>query len=214
MQCSAAQRLASGVEQVTCVAEPAGAPWWIGPLVTFVAAIIAGLIALRSIESARELARRKATLDLIEKFESSEHYRTLTDAFAEARRNASFMHYVQPTDAPSKRTRGHILDYLNHYELVAIGIGNEILDERIYRAWMETAYVRDWKVVGPFIQALRTDPDVTGGDAYHEEAYGNYESMACQWDDDARPLTRGSPPPLRHVDAPDDGDPPPATADF
>jgi Domain of unknown function (DUF4760) len=44
-------------------------------------------------------------------------------------------------------------DYINHYELVAIGIRSNILDERMYRTWMEGPFVRDFNSAADFIQS-------------------------------------------------------------
>lgn len=164
-------------------------------------AAIAGYIALQSIDNARQLARRKATLDLIEKVKSSEHYRTLTDAFTTVRRTNGFAHIVRPTDVASKRLRGQVLDYLNHYELVAIGIRKDILDAGMYRDWMETAFVRDWNAVADWVQSVRVIND-TGRPGYNHKAFANYQWLAREWDPRRAIWLTPDRPPLIHIDAP------------
>lgn len=158
MDCVPVHALTAVHTVIVCTATSA-TPSWLAPVVTVMMGVVGGYIALQSIDNARQLARRKATLDLIEKVELSEHYRTLTDAFTAIRRANGFAHIVRPTDDASKKLRGQVLDYLNHYELVAIGIRTEILDAGMYRDWMETAFVRDWNAVADWVQSVRVISD-------------------------------------------------------
>lgn len=36
-------------------------------------------------------------------------------------------------------------NFLNHYELIAIGINNKILHENFYKLWMKSAYIKHYK---------------------------------------------------------------------
>ena len=193
---------AAARDAVICLVPRSTLAIWVAPLVGVVTTVIAGAIALRNIDSARQLARRRATLDLIEKVESSEHYRGLTDAFRVVRKTGSFAHLVAPRDAASRRTRGQVLDYLNHYELVAIGIRQEILDGGMYRAWMESAFVRDWNAAADWVQATRLDTSVTGTTRYDDRAFANYQWMAREWAPRRAVWLTPQSPPLVHVDAP------------
>lgn len=177
--------------------------WIVQPLIGVVAAIIAGLLAWRSILNTRDIARRKATLDLIEKFESTEHYRALTDAFSKVRKADAFALLVNPAEGTKEKVlRNQVIDYLNHYELVSIGIRNKVLDADIYQEWMRTTFVADWNAAAGWIQARRTSVDAAGKTSYNCRFFVNFQSVATSWSKDATRLHEGAPPPLAHADPP------------
>lgn len=175
----------------TCQTAPAaGYQAYITPALVFLSTVIAYL-ALRN---ARSVARQKATLDLIEKEESNEHYRTISAKFSELRRNGGLTH---PNTSAQEQLpdRSVILDHLNHYEIVAIGIRQNILDTKIYRAWMEGTFVRDWNAAADWVQRERWKQDASGEWRYRDSIYKHYQWVACRWSKDARRLTKASSPP-------------------
>jgi Domain of unknown function (DUF4760) len=172
-------------------------------------ASVAAFVAWRAFRGARLIAKQKATLDLIEKRESTEHYRQIIDRFSTLRKNRGFDHLNAPTqdDVPDRRM---LIDYLNHYELVSIGIRQDILDSKIYRAWIEGSFVRDWNAVADWVQRERWKQD--DNDAWHYRAsiYANYQHIACLWSPEAVRLTQdSSPPPASASGAGDDPFPAP-----
>lgn len=201
MACVPVHALTTAVHSIIVCTAASASPSWLAPIVTVATGLVGGYIALQSIDNARQLARRKATLDLIEKVESAEHYRTLTDAFTAIRRANGFAHIVKPTDDASKKLRGQVLDYLNHYELVAIGIRKEILDAGMYRDWMATAFVRDWNAVADWVQSVRVISD-TGRPGYNPKAFSNFQMMAREWAPRRAIWLTPQSPPLVRVDAP------------
>lgn len=178
-------RAAGGV--VVCVQSAPDWRAWLNPVLVLLSLCIAWL-ALRN---TRSVARQKATLDLIEKKESTEHYRALSRRFSELRRGPGFAHLNDPV-AGDKADRQVVIDFLNHYEIVAIGIRQNILDARIYRAWMEGAFVRDWNAARDWIQRERWKARVDGSWEYRGSIYGHYQSVACAWSREAVALDAGS----------------------
>lgn len=140
--------------------------------------------------SARALARQKATLDLIEKAESSDFYRDLNAVFSATRKAGDWAVLHDPKSDDLAARRQKVLDYLNHYELVSIGIRAKILDGGFYRRWMFGAFVRDWNAAADFIQRERWKyyPQVNAW-TYRPAAYEAYQALACAWSRDARRLT-------------------------
>lgn len=193
MDCAPAEVLA-GISHVTCILPQSSV---VVPLVSLVTAVIAAWLALQSIENAREIARRKATLDLIEKTESSEHYRQLFETFLRIKREGLFPHMVDKSVTGLLPERGALIDYLNHYELVAISIRNGVLDADMYRLWMQTAFVDTWNDAAHWVQAIRmrgrsaADPA-----AYNHKAYEHFAHMAALWSPSARLLDADGPQPL------------------
>jgi len=194
LTCAVAPALSDAARTtILCLAD-APIDWrvYITPALVLLSAVIAWL----AMRNTRAVARQRATLDLIEKKESTEHYRILSRQFAELRQGAGFMHLVDPVEA-DKPVRKAVIDYLNHYEIVSIGILEGILDERIYRAWMEGAFVRDWNAVTDWIQRerwkLRDDKW-----EYRASIFENYQRVAGRWSNEARSINeKSSPPPTK-----------------
>lgn len=172
------------------------------PAVALLSFVVSAIIALRALRNTRSVARQKATLDLIEKRESTEHYRAISRIFFDLQSGSGFMHLVDPTP-DDKPLRKAVFDYLNHYEIIAIGIRQDILDERIYRAWMEGAFVRDWNAAAEFIQRQRWK-HADGRWRYRASVYENYQHVACRWSKDAVRLTEASFPPPAQPAGPGD----------
>lgn len=106
-----------------------------------------------------EHARRKATIDMIERVESTPHYRRMQRAFSSCHQQpeatGGFEALIDPsTDADWSRRRA-VLDFLNHYELIAVGIEAGIFDFDLYKSWMGSTMVRDWNVAAAFIDRER-----------------------------------------------------------
>ena len=51
---------------------------------------------------------------------------------------------------PQEVTRQMVLNFLNHYEVIAMGISDGILDEQVYKNYMRSIVVRDWFAAEPF----------------------------------------------------------------
>lgn len=133
----------------------------------------------------RRLARERATLDLIEKVESGEHYRTIVHTFTDLRRGKGFSHLHKPQTERDKEERRCVNDYMNHYELVAIGIRAGILDEGFYRDWMRGPVVRDWNAAAEWVQRERWKREPDGSWKYYGKIFINYEILAGAWSNEA-----------------------------
>ncbi len=150
--------------------------WWAVPVV----GLIGAAVATASVLANRHLIRMRATLDLIERTESNEHYLKLRASFRRLDANSAdpafFSRVTQPIEELDKALRREIVAYLNHYELVAIGCDQGILDEGFYRSWMRSHLVRDWTLAQPLVEAARTNP----ADPV-PAAYIGFENMAIRF---------------------------------
>ncbi len=109
-------------------------------------------MALVTIKMNQRIARMRATLDLVERNESSEHYRKLFRAFDELGNNENILNRLKnPQTEADRLLTDQVLAYLNHYELVAIGCEKGILDEEFYAKWMRTQLVGDWHTAKEYI---------------------------------------------------------------
>ena len=145
-------------------------------------AAIAGAVALLNIRTNRELGRKTTTRRLIHDKEEKPHYTELQEKFwtllpkgeltsertAFIDRLPALAH--DHADYPSTRA---LDDYLNHYEIIAIGIQARILDKDFYAAWMKSAYVDTWDRAFPYIRACRN--------AGFLKTYVNFEMLAREW---------------------------------
>ncbi|AQR62657.1 hypothetical protein BZG35_14115 [Brevundimonas sp. LM2] len=180
---------------------PDPGPWapYVGAIATVVSVSISASIALglalTQLSTARGIARMRATLDLIEKAESSEHYIGVTRVFSDYRRREAFLDLVDPPDA-LRSDRFAVLGYLNHYETIALFIRKSVLDGPTYRDWIIGTLVRDWNAASTFVQRERWgwDPH-TRTWVYDPSLLQALEGLACSWSSSAIRLSDGSGPP-------------------
>jgi hypothetical protein len=83
-----------------------------------------------------------------------------------------------PKTEDDKKNRGLCFDFLNHYELVAVGIEEGILDERFYKKWMEYAVVRDYRSAFSLIKSARSPTKENTSDI---GAYSQWEALCVKW---------------------------------
>ena len=167
--------------------------------------LVSAALAAWGVLFARGSARKRATLDMIEKFESTKHYRDLRGTFSYYRRAGGFERLHNPKEEKDNAERQSVLEYLNHYELVAIGICNDILDAKIYRQWMLGPFVRDWNAASDFIQRERWKlNEKTQEWQYRYQLFENYQSVATKWSEEAINLTRESSEPPTKAEGPGD----------
>ena len=157
--------------------------WWVQPLIVTLGILGSLGVAYVTIRTNRRIARIKATLDLIEASESREHYLSLFRIYRRFRMEPAFKATVlNPRTDEDRTARLRCFDFLNHYELVAIGFKEGILDELFYRRWMGYAVLRDYREGRDLILAARapkhsSDP----GDPGDVEAYCFLEALCVSW---------------------------------
>jgi len=163
--------------------------WWVQPLVVASGIIGSLVVACLTIRTNRRIARIKATLDTIEASESRDHYLSLYRIFRRFRMEPAFKATVlAPRTEEDRAARLRCFDFLNHYELVAIGFREGILDEPFYQRWMGYAVVRDYREGRDLILAARAP--VLPGDPGDLEAYCFLEELCVRWG--AQPVDRRS----------------------
>jgi hypothetical protein len=103
---------------------------------------------------------------------------------------------LAPRTDEDRTARLRCFDFLNHYELVAIGFREGILDEQFYQRWMGYAVLRDYREGRELILAARaplhpSDP----GDPGDREAYCFLEQLCIKWGEKRVDQSPGQPPP-------------------
>jgi len=141
-----------------------------------------GLVALAGISRSRKVAGQRATLDLIDKSETTDSYREASRTFHNYTREGRLIELSTPVTAEQHADREKALKFLNHYELISVGINDSFLNENIYRQWMETNFLIDWNDSSEFIQRERWkyDPEKHMWQ-YRQRLYENYQKLAEKW---------------------------------
>jgi hypothetical protein len=67
----------------------------------------------------------------------------------------------------------HVTLILNHYEQIAIGIREGILDEPILRRCFQTGFVRDWESSAELVSRIRRD--------HRSSLFTEFEELASRW---------------------------------
>ena len=156
--------------------------WWLTPLILTASALTAAALSIHSIRTNREIARKKASLDLIVQAEATEYYQSLRRAFHSIRNDdAGFEQIFAPTNPEILKQRQSVLSYLNHYELIAMGIFDGTLDEGVYRNYMRSIVVRDWFAAKAFIRHIRAPTPDSGAEVSASAAFSNFEKLALKW---------------------------------
>lgn len=169
-----------GAEQILVCSAPSF--WWVTPCVIVLSALIAGFLSWKSIQSTREMATKRATLDFIERSESNAYYQDIYTAFSEVRKDqGGLVQLCSPTNPELLRQRQKVINYLNHYELMAMGIREEMLDEDVYKGFMRGTLVRDWAESEQFINHLRAPTADSGSEVSTSEAFCEFEELAKKW---------------------------------
>lgn len=142
----------------------------------------AAIISIRSISANKDIARKRATLDIIERRQSTEFYQDLYLAFKQVRQDPTGFEQIKDPSSPVlQEQRRKVLEYLNHYELIAIGIRRGILDKDVYAAFMRTQFVRDWLDAKPFIDHIRKPTPDSGSTVSSGAAFEEYGKLADRW---------------------------------
>jgi hypothetical protein len=200
-------RLVEAISAAVQASAPSPPLWtvFVAPTIVMVSAAASITAAFFGFRVTRSVARMRATLDLIEKAESTDYYRSLTKTFSRLRRGKGFAHLNNPLEK-DREERLQLIAYLNHYEIVAIGIRRGILDDDTYREWISGTLVRDWNAVAAYVQRERWKWDAEAQAwLYAEQIYEAFQTLATRWspEDATRADAESSPPPDRPSPASD-----------
>lgn len=127
-------------------------PSWVVMLSTGVAA----LVAIWGIYTQRVIAARRATLDLILKFETDADVIAARKRFIELVKSTDGLVAWVGADKEASEEVQMIRLVLNEYELIAIAIQRGILDFELYKRWFRSGVIRHWLHAKPFVDALRS----------------------------------------------------------
>jgi hypothetical protein len=162
----------SAASTLTIIAQQYGPMLSAGAIL--VSAAVALIVAKLTISMNRKIARRRATLDLLAQQRWDKDYLCTKQEFIKIRDGEGGL--VKWSDKQYRNTLeiNHIRNMLNDYELVSVGIKNEILDEKLYKEWFESSFTKDWKESKSFIMELRRSEQ-------RDKLFKEFKWLARKW---------------------------------
>lgn len=137
------------------------------------AIVVSALGVILTVLWNRRIAKRRATLDLVLAEETDPAMVSKRNEFVRLRDDGHLAQWADPQKTSSEQA-GSIRAMLNRYELIAIGIRQKTIDEKMYKKWCRTTLVKEWTACKPFIMQLRQN---TNTPTYFCE----FEALAKRW---------------------------------
>lgn len=153
-----------------------GAPSWFGPETTSATAgssadieadvamhigylggaitLIAIGVAVAAIFAQRQTARAQVTLTHLTKMEFDEDFLYAKKLFLELEARGELLKYAKRKLAHTEQAR-NIRIYLNHFEMVSLGVQHRIIDYDIFIKWNRKTVLLVWTAAWPFVNELR-----------------------------------------------------------
>ena len=131
------------------------------------------LVVIATLFWQQRIAKRRATLDIILAQQSNALLLEPRRKFVALRDSGTITKYALPENADSEEALP-ILSILNFNELIAIGVSEKTVDERIYKRYYRTEYVNDWIGCKPFVEELRQQSG-------NPNFYCEIEALAKRW---------------------------------
>lgn len=149
---------------------------WVGWLTGIAAVVVAVIFGLRRHKQQRNLAARRATLDLV-----MNEAHDATRLALRLKFESQMMNWKSGgngLDDLSQDVRLDVVAYLNRFELVGVAIKHKSIDEEMYKAWSCSRYVRTWEAAREIVEETRKYRQRT-------DLYCEFEALAEKWARDA-----------------------------
>ncbi|WP_460275114.1 DUF4760 domain-containing protein [Celeribacter sp. ULVN23_4] len=150
-----------------------------GPLFSagavLISATVAFFVARTNIKEQRRIARRRATLDLLSRNEWDSDYLKARNEFNVLKNTPPGLAFWTSEDHAASPQIATIRSVLNDYEMIAIGIEEDILDEDLYLKWFRSSLLKDYELSKDAINSLREKHKVPS-------LYDRFELLAVKWE--------------------------------
>lgn len=159
---------------------------WIGdnsPAIQSVAVVVSALTAFVLLRHSSKISRREATIEMVNSQleDDGDSYNDFKNLIADSEAAGTALESFAAETADNRPGRDILLRQLNRYELVALAIKEGVFDERFYKRWYYSQFMRDFEKLTPLISGLRTH---YANPAY----YCEYESLAARWNHKRHPV--------------------------
>jgi hypothetical protein len=121
----------------------------------------------------RVVARRRATLDLLLADQTNEHLLEIRRKYLQSVKDNKLLEYSTRDQWFSVDATPYV-STLNRYELIAVGINEGALDERIYKRFWRTTFVNDWLRCRDAVRLQRSN-------FKNDKMFIEFESVARRW---------------------------------
>lgn len=143
----------------------------------FLSMIAAVMVALWQVGQSRVMAKKRATIDLLTQRAWDKDYLKNRRDFIRLRDHEDGLEKWADISKDGSTSQRTINNALNDYEIVAIGIDQEILDEDFYRRWYETQFLKDFDRTVGYINSLNDRGGKSG--KYYIEMQALAEKWKC-----------------------------------
>jgi hypothetical protein len=156
----------------------------IAVMVSALTAMLGGfLFATFSIEAQTRNAKVKAAYDAIAKKQWDKDYIAARETYLSIQRKGlDVTNFLSPDDhefAEAKARCEALRNIMNDYELTAIAIQQKVFDEDFVKLWHRTSMIRDYKILRPYIYAVRSK-------ANSDVIYKEFETLIQRWELDGQ----------------------------
>lgn len=133
----------------------------VAPAIGAIIAAVSVTVAFLAFLHTRKAVRRRATLDMVMRTlmdrDVQEEYRKFRDLIRRHQdQDDDFnMTKLAAAEAVGDTTRNTVLQQLNIYELMALGIHRKLFDEALYKRWYHNQFMMDYEGVQDLIEALQ-----------------------------------------------------------
>jgi hypothetical protein len=123
----------------------------------------------------------RATLDFLERLETTDHHLKRYRAFRKVRQETNGIHrIIQESHGEDETERDLCIDFLNMYEFISLGIRKRILDELYFRQAYEPTIIRDFDAAEPLIVNMRRPADSKAGPG-DPGYFEHFEWLVTRW---------------------------------
>jgi hypothetical protein len=154
------------------------------PAIAACIALLSALVAFGAFIYTRRANRRRATLDMVMKTLLDETFQNRYMQFKDVIRrdqdgNDCFkIESLAVVSDENKLDRALIIQQLNSYELISLGIRHGLFHEMTYKLWFHGQFMTDFKALSQFIGKIQeTKPTV----------YCEYSALYAKWFRDGHP---------------------------
>lgn len=128
-----------------------------GPLAIIVSAVFAFVVGWRAITVQRRVARNRATLDVLFRLESDQSFLKAAAVYRDVKNGRGFLSLLGDDSKKSNRDKEeefYVDTYLNHLELICVGISEDTIDELFVFQYMRGSMVHDWHASKEYIKKV------------------------------------------------------------
>ncbi len=139
------------------------------------AIFVAVVVGVYGFTHRRKVTAQRATLEFIAQYEvHNQEWLELLVFFNSMTSPDRMQRIVTPENDDQRRDAVRLITVLNHYEIVAIAIEHQSIDEDIYKEWFRFPYVQFWEKAEPTVIEWRRQKN-------SPRAFVRFEHLAKRW---------------------------------